>query len=308
MKIISYLQQGKPTYGFVTGTTSSHLLAVSAAQLMALAPANLASFIELCCSDPSMMASLAAALPSHVAAPVQYIDLLPCLPQPGKVICLGVNYVDHAAEGGNVVADYPTLFLRCSTSLAAHGNGIMRPAISSKLDYEAELAVVIGQRIYAADETQALNAVFGYSCFNDATLRDYQKRTSQWTIGKNFDRTGGFGPWIVPATELPPGCDGLHIESRLNGQVMQSANTRDMVFKVAQTLSLLSQCVTLEVGDVVVMGTPAGVGYARKPPVWLQPGDVIEIEIEGIGILKNSIIQAPHQMPATTAAPEMQAA
>ena len=163
------------------------------------------------------------------------------------------------------------------------------PAVSDKLDYEAELAVVIGRTTRGVSADAALEAVFGYACFNDATLRDYQRRTTQWTIGKNFDATGGFGPCLVTADELPPGCEGLHIESRLNGRVMQSADTRDMVFGVARTLALLSDCMTLEPGDVVVMGTPAGVGYARTPPVWMRPGDVIEIEIEGIGVLRNPV-------------------
>jgi len=150
--------------------------------------------------------------------------------------------------------------------------------------------VVIGRRTRFISEADALGAVFGYACFNDATLRDYQRRTTQWTIGKNFDATGGFGPCLVTADELPPGCTGLRIESRLNGQVMQSADTSDMVFGVARTISLLSEAVTLEPGDVIVMGTPAGVGYARTPPVWMQAGDVIEIEIERVGVLRNPVV------------------
>jgi 2-keto-4-pentenoate hydratase/2-oxohepta-3-ene-1,7-dioic acid hydratase in catechol pathway len=206
------------------------------------------------------------------------------------VICLGVNYVDHAKEGGNTVADYPALFLRCSTSLLAHGAPLKVPSISSSLDFEAELAVVIGRRTRFVSEADALEAVFGYACFNDATLRDYQRRTTQWTIGKNFDATGGFGPCLVTADELPPGGAGLRIESRLNGRVMQSANTSDMVFGVARTIALLSEAVTLEPGDVVVMGTPAGVGYARTPAVWMKAGDVIEVEIERVGVLRNPVV------------------
>jgi 2-keto-4-pentenoate hydratase/2-oxohepta-3-ene-1,7-dioic acid hydratase in catechol pathway len=157
------------------------------------------------------------------------------------------------------------------------------------LDYEAELALVIGKTTRNVSEADALDSVFAYACFNDATFRDYQRKTTQWTVGKNFDQTGGFGPHLVTADELPPGCVGLHIESRLNGQVMQSASTTDMVFHVAPTIAMMSACMTLEPGDVIVMGTPAGVGYARKPPVWMQPGDTIEIDIEGIGILSNQI-------------------
>lgn len=298
MKIISYARNSQTTYGIVTSSHATHLQAVPVAKLLSNAPATLEAFITLCDKDPSLLPSLTAGLTSQTDERVEWQDLLPCVPRPGKIICLGVNYIDHAAEGGNNVGDYPALFMRSSTSLVAHGNSIQRPAVSSNLDYEAELAVVISKRGYCFSEAEALSHVFGYSCFNDGTLRDYQKRTSQWTIGKNFDRTGGFGPWIVTADDLPAGCDGLHIESRLNGQVMQSATTSDMVFKVAHTLSMLSQSVTLEVGDVIVMGTPAGVGYARKPPVWMKPGDVIEIEIEGIGILKNSIADAPSSVSA----------
>jgi 2-keto-4-pentenoate hydratase/2-oxohepta-3-ene-1,7-dioic acid hydratase in catechol pathway len=252
-------------------------------------PATLLGFIARCAAEPGLQAAVAGRAAGQTPVAASTLALEPCIPQPGKIICLGVNYVDHAKEGGNTVADYPTLFLRCSTSLLAHGAPLRVPAISDKLDYEAELAVVIGRAARFVTEAQALDHVFGYACFNDATLRDYQRRTTQWTIGKNFDATGGFGPCLVTADELPPGCTGLRIQSRLNGQVMQSANTSDMVFGVARTLSLLSECVTLEPGDVVVMGTPAGVGYARTPPVWMKAGDTIEIDIEGVGVLSNPI-------------------
>ena len=173
--------------------------------------------------------------------------------------------------------------------MTAHGAPIKRPRASSKLDFEAELAVVIGKTSRHLTEANALEAVAGYSCFNDGSLRDYPRKTAQWTIGKNFDESGPFGPWLVPASELPPGAVGLKIESRLNGQVMQSSNTKYMLFPVVETLCLITEAITLEPGDVIIMGTPAGVGYARTPPVWMQPGDTIEIEIEGIGILSNSI-------------------
>ncbi len=179
--------------------------------------------------------------------------------------------------------------MRCTTSLLAHGAPLRIPKVSDKLDFEAELAVVIGKRARFVSEDEALDAVFGYACFNDATLRDYQRKTSQWTIGKNFDDTGALGPCIVTADELPAGCKGLHIESRLNGQVMQSADTSDMVFGVARTIALLSQSLTLEPGDLLVMGTPGGVGYARTPPVWMKAGDTIEIDIESIGVLSNPV-------------------
>lgn len=210
--------------------------------------------------------------------------------RPGKVVCLGLNYAAHAAEGGNAKPEYPAFFMRGAPSLIAHRAPLVRPRVSGNLDFEAELAVIIGQRARHLDETQALRAVAGYACFNDGTLRDYQRRSSQWTIGKNFDGTGAFGPWLVPAADLPAGAKGLKIESRLNGQVMQSDDTSHMIVTVVHALTLLTEVLTLEPGDVVAMGTPAGVGYARKPPVWMQPGDRIEIEIENVGLLSNPIV------------------
>lgn len=211
--------------------------------------------------------------------------------RPGKVICLGLNYAAHAAEGGNAAPEYPSFFMRGASSLIAHGAPLVRPRVSDKLDFEAELAVVIGRRARHLTEADALSAVAGYACFNDGTLRDYQRRTAQWTIGKNFDGTGGFGPWLVPAADLPPGAAGLKVESRLNGRVMQSDDTGHMIVTVARALVLLSEVLTLEPGDVIAMGTPSGVGYARTPPVWMQPGDRIEIEIEGVGLLANPVVQ-----------------
>ena len=287
MRLLSYEREEGDTWGVLTGAG-----VVGREHLGEALPPTLAGLVAACEQLPTLAGTLhtRAEVAAGRAVPLERLRLLPCIPQPGKVICLGVNYVDHAKEGGNTVADYPTLFLRCSTSLLAHGAPLRVPAISTKLDYEAELAVVIGRRTRFVSEADALSAVFGYACFNDATLRDYQRRTTQWTIGKNFDATGGFGPCVVTSDELPPGCTGLRIESRLNGQVMQSADTSDMVFGVARTISLLSECVTLEPGDVIVMGTPAGVGYARTPPVWMKAGDVIEIEIERVGLLRNPVV------------------
>jgi len=238
---------------------------------------------------PALAATLTQRAQCLAPTPMSSLDLLPCLPRPGKIICLGVNYIDHAKEGGNQVGDYPAIFMRCTTSLLAHGAPLLVPSVSSKLDFEAELAVIIGRRARWVSQADALGAVFGYACFNDGTLRDYQRKTTQWTIGKNFDGTGAFGPAIVTADELPPGAVGLKIESRLNGQVMQSADTTDMVFGVARTIALLSESLTLEPGDVLVMGTPGGVGYACTPPVWMKAGDSIEIEIESVGLLRNPI-------------------
>ncbi|WP_296950576.1 fumarylacetoacetate hydrolase family protein [uncultured Massilia sp.] len=221
--------------------------------------------------------------------PLAGLALAPVIPEPGKTVCLGLNYYDHAAESGRDKPVYPWFFLRATTSLLAHGAASPRPRVSEKFDYEAELAVVIGKRARHVKREDALDHVFGYACFNDISVRDYQKRTPQWTIGKNFDRTGAFGPVLVSADELPPGGAGLRIQSRLNGQVMQDANTRDMIWDVAETIALLTECLTLEPGDVIAMGTPAGVGQSRTPPVWMKAGDTIEVEIDGLGLLSNTI-------------------
>jgi acylpyruvate hydrolase len=284
MRLMSFADGGSGGWGVLIGDGL-----VEQARIDPALPASLLGFIERCEHTPALAQQVAARAASLLPTPLASHAALPCLPRPGKIICLGVNYVDHAKEGGNTVADYPALFLRCATSLLAHGAPLRVPRVSDKLDFEAELAVVIGRRTRFVSEAQALDCVFGYACFNDASLRDYQRRTTQWTIGKNFDATGAFGPHLVTADELPPGGVGLHIESRLNGRVMQSATTSDMVFGVARTIALLSECLTLEAGDVIVMGTPAGVGYARNPPVWMKPGDTIEIEIEGIGVLANPV-------------------
>jgi 2-keto-4-pentenoate hydratase/2-oxohepta-3-ene-1,7-dioic acid hydratase in catechol pathway len=215
----------------------------------------------------------------------------PLVPEPGKIICLGLNYFDHAKEGGRDKPEYPWFFYRGKSSLVAHGQAALCPKVSTRFDYEAELAVVIGRTVPRhVSKADALPYVFGYTCFNDMSVRDFQKRTPQWTIGKNFDATGGFGPVLVTADELPPGASGLRIQSRLNGQVMQDANTRDMIFPVDETIALLAQCMTLEPGDAIVMGTPAGVGQARTPPVWMKAGDSIEVEIEHIGVLRNPVV------------------
>ncbi|MES2415902.1 MAG: fumarylacetoacetate hydrolase family protein [Pseudomonadota bacterium] len=284
MKLISYAYQNAVRYGLLLDAG-----VVDLRPCLDGAPESINDFIALVSDRPGLLAQAQAAAATRQAVPLESVQLLPCIPRPSKIICLGVNYHDHAAEGGNKVADYPTIFFRGPSSLAAHGATIPIPSISTALDYEAELALVIGKTTFNVDEADALDSVFAYACFNDATFRDYQRRTTQWTVGKNFDQTGGFGPWLVTADELPAGCKGLHIESRLNGRVMQSASTTDMVFHVAQTIALMSACMTLEPGDVIVMGTPAGVGYARKPPVWMAEGDVIEIDIEKIGVLRNHI-------------------
>jgi len=215
--------------------------------------------------------------------------LLPLLRAPGKIICVGLNYAAHSAESGYEVPAYPTLFARFASSLTGHEAPLVMPRVSDQLDYEGELVAVIGRGGKDIPKDKALDHVAGYSIFNDASIRDYQFKTPQWTIGKNFDGTGAFGPFLVTPDELPPGCKGLRLRTRLNGQVMQEASTDDMMFGVAALVSILSEAMTLSPGDMIVTGTPSGVGFARKPPVFMKPGDVCEIEIEQVGILRNTV-------------------
>lgn len=218
---------------------------------------------------------------------------LPPVGNAPKIICVGLNYVDHSAESGFEQPAYPTLFSRFNTSLTAHEQAIEYPAVSQMLDYEGELAVVIGKPGRRIPKEQALSHVLGYSVFNDGSVRDYQFKTPQWIMGKNFDCTGAFGPDLVTADEVAPGARGLKLETRLNGRTVQSANTNDMVFDVESLIVIISEVMTLQAGDVIVAGTPAGIGHARQPPLYMRPGDVCEVEIEGIGLLRNRIEQAP---------------
>jgi acylpyruvate hydrolase len=217
------------------------------------------------------------------------VELLPPLPAPPKIICVGLNYADHSAESGFAVPTYPTIFARFASSLVGHGAPIVRPRVSDQLDYEGEVVAVIGRGGRHIPKASAVDHVCAYSLFNDASVRDYQTKAPQWTVGKNFDGTGAFGPHLVTADELPPGCRGLRIQTRLNGQVVQDASTDSLIFDVATLVSTLSEAFTLEPGDIIVTGTPSGVGLARKPPLWMKPGDVCEVEVERLGVLRNPI-------------------
>ena len=218
------------------------------------------------------------------------VTLRPVLSNPGKIICVGLNYADHSAESGFKQPDYPTLFGRFNSSLIAHGAPIVRPKLSEQLDYEGELVAVIGKGGRNIPKARALDHVVGYSIFNDASIRDYQFKSPQWTMGKNFDDTGAFGPTLVTSDELPPGCLGLKLVTRLNGHVVQSAMIDDMVFDVATQIALVSEAITLSPGDIFVTGTPSGVGLARKPPLWMKHGDICEVEIDQLGILRNPVV------------------
>ena len=217
------------------------------------------------------------------------VKVLPPVSNPEKIVCIGLNYVDHSAESGFKQPEFPTVFNRFNSSLIGDGAAIIKPPQSEQLDYEGELVAIIGKTARHVSEADALGYVVGYSIFNDASIRDYQFKAPQWTPGKNFDGTGAFGPCFVTADELPLGCVGLTLQTRLNGAVVQKASISDMVFSVAKLVSILSSFMTLKPGDVIVTGTPSGVGLARKPPLWMKPGDVVEVEIEKIGVLRNMI-------------------
>jgi 2-keto-4-pentenoate hydratase/2-oxohepta-3-ene-1,7-dioic acid hydratase in catechol pathway len=232
----------------------------------------------------------AAQAPSVAAADVA---LLPPLLEPGKIVCVGINYASHADETGSKRADFPVLFPRWPNSLVGHGEALLKPTVSEQLDYEGELVAVIGRGGRNIARDKALEHVFGYSIFNDASVRDYQRRTSQFTPGKNFDGTGGFGPEIVSADELPPGATGLRLQTRVAGETLQDASTAELIFDVGDLVHLVSTVMTLEPADIIVTGTPAGVGAARKPPRWLRVGEVVEVEIEGIGTLRNLVEAGP---------------
>jgi acylpyruvate hydrolase len=231
-----------------------------------------------------------AALSSAPTFALDSVEFRPPIIRPNKIICVGLNYRDHTQESGYQQPEYPTLFTRFTTSFVGHLAPIVRPRVSAALDFEGELVAVIGRAGRHIDPQDALSHIAGYSVFNDGSVRDYQHRTPQWTVGKNFDSTGAFGPVFVTADELPPGARGLSLQTRLNDEVVQSSNTNLMIFDVATLVSITSEAMTLLPGDLIVTGTPAGVGHSRNPRLYMKPGDVVEVEIEGIGILRNSIV------------------
>ncbi|MES2939660.1 MAG: fumarylacetoacetate hydrolase family protein [Pseudomonadota bacterium] len=283
MRICSVLSRGKRT---IAARRGGELVDVSAQNPDA--PTGMEGFLALPDARQRIDRALRTQSGAYLLDPAE-VSFLPVVERPGKLLCLGLNYKDHAAEIGMPVPDYPILFMRSATSLAGHDTPMVLPRLSQQLDFEAELAVVIGKRAHNVKAADAHDHVFGVACFNDGSLRDYQFRASQWTPGKNFDRTGGFGPDIVTLDELPRDPDQLAISCRLNGQVVQKSNTNQHVFGVRESVEILSSLMTLEPGDVISLGTPSGVGSARKPQLWMKAGDVCEVEIEGVGVLRNAI-------------------
>lgn len=250
-----------------------------------------ASLRELLQSTDALAGVKGAMTRATQRIPVSQAAYLPPVIDPSKAIAVGLNYVDHAAESPYKDAPkYPVLFHRFPQSWVAHNQPLVRPHVSEQFDYEGEMVIVIGKPGRYIAKERALEHVAGYSIFNDGSIRDYQFKSTQWMMGKNFDATGAFGPEFVTVDELPPGAGGLQLKTRLNGQVLQDANTRDMIFDVATLIGVCSEAMTLLPGDIIISGTPSGVGFARKPPIWMKPGDICEVEIEGIGTLRNSVV------------------
>lgn len=217
------------------------------------------------------------------------VQFLPVIPNPDKVLCVGVNYRPHIEEMGRPIPDYPVVFVRFPGSQTGHGQALVKPRVSKKYDYEGELAVVIGKRARHVGRSEALDCIAGYSCFMDGSVRDWQSHTPQFTAGKNFAQSGSMGPWLVTRDEVPDPAD-LTINTRLNGALMQDGRLADLLFDIPALIEYCSTFTELLPGDIIATGTPGGVGAARTPPVWLEQGDSVEVEIPGIGLLVNSVV------------------
>ena len=283
MKIISFVRKGRASYGAVVSGGIIDLggrLSPNAGSLSAALTDDLMA---------EAMAYIAGRKPEFTWSD---ITLLPVIPDPSKILCIGLNYQKHKIETGRPDVDYPTVFTRFADSQVAHGQPMMKPAFSNRFDYEGEMAVIIGRGGRHIEQADALDYVAGYACYNDGSIRDWQRRTSQFTPGKNFPSSGGFGPFMVTPDEVGD-YRKLPIQTRLNGQVMQEASLTDLIFSVEELISYCSEFTPLSPGDVIVSGTPGGVGDRRDPPVYMVAGDTVEVEIGCLGILSNPVIDEP---------------
>jgi 2-keto-4-pentenoate hydratase/2-oxohepta-3-ene-1,7-dioic acid hydratase in catechol pathway len=277
MRLTSFTHGGRAGFGAVLGEEIADL-----AGLLPGAPGRLRDALAL---DPAL---LRAALPGAPRLKLAQVALRPPIPDPDKIVCVGINYRSHAGETGRAVTETPSLFIRLARTLVAPGGTILRPRVSTHLDFEGELAVVVGRGGRHIPRAEALAHVAGYACFNDASVRDWQKQSV--TAGKNFEATAPFGPWIVTADEIPDPA-ALTLETRLNGQVVQHAPVSALIHDVPALIAYVSGFTRLEPGDVIATGTPEGVGSRRVPPLWMQAGDVVEVEISGIGTLRNTVAE-----------------
>jgi len=280
MKLVSFETAGRAAYGVLSDA--------GIIDLPRLLRGSCPTIVDFIRDRPSVEAQLATAKADYALGDVK---LLPVVPNPGKIVCIGLNYEAHKAEGVRDPNDKPMLFARWPEGLIAEGDDMIIPRVSDKLDFEAEMYVVIGKDTgrYLPVE-KALDTVFGYSCMNEGSVRDWQRHSSQVTAGKNFEGTGAVGPWLVTADEIPDP-QALDIELRLNGTVMQKANTRDMIWSIAEIIAYVTNWLPLKAGDCIATGTPEGVGSRRTPPVFMAPGDVVEVEIEKIGVLRNNVVK-----------------
>jgi 2-keto-4-pentenoate hydratase/2-oxohepta-3-ene-1,7-dioic acid hydratase in catechol pathway len=279
MRLASFIADGRPGYGVVREDGIVNL----ATRLGDRAP-TLRRLLEA--------GMLAAAHDRQRGAPdlkLEAVTFAPVIPDPDKIICIGLNYRDHVAETGRTETEKPALFARFAGSQVGHGQPLVRPRVSEQFDYEGELAVIIGKGGRHIGEADALNHVAGYACYNEGSVRDWQRHTSQFLAGKSFAGTGGFGPWMVTTDEISDP-QALTLETRLNGQVVQHTTTDLMITTVRGMIAYISTILPLLPGDVIVSGTPGGVGMKRNPPLFMKPGDVAEVEISGIGVLRNPVV------------------
>ena len=279
MKLISFQHNGIDSYGAVTGERIVNLREVFA---------DRATDLKTLIAADLLTEAAAAAAKTTATLPMSEVRLLPVIPNPGKIVCVGLNYGEHVRETGREITEQPTLFLRVAESQVAHGDDIVLPPESTKLDYEGEIAVVIGRGGRRIAEADAWNHIAGYACYNDGSIRDWQTATPQWTAGKNFWRTGGFGPWMVTRDDIKDN-QVMTLVTRLNGQEMQRTTTDKLIHSIPQQIAHISAFMPLAAGDVIVTGTPGGVGAKRTPPVWMKAGDIVEVEIDAIGVLRNGV-------------------
>jgi 2-keto-4-pentenoate hydratase/2-oxohepta-3-ene-1,7-dioic acid hydratase in catechol pathway len=280
MRYASFAVAGRATYGLVD-EQGRYLPAP--ADFQARHP-DLKSVIAAGALDALAGAARAGSAP----LPPAQVRLLPVIPNPGKILCVGLNYKTHVAETKRADSEYPSIFVRFADTLAAHGEPLQRPAFSERFDFEGELALIIGKGGRDIAKENAFAHIAGYACFNDVSVRDWQRHTHQWTPGKNFPGTGPLGPFMA-TREAVPDIDKLTLETRLNGAVMQHASVADLIFTVPVILNYISRFTPLSAGDVIATGTPGGVGDRREPPVYMKEGDVVEVEITGLGVLKNTV-------------------
>jgi len=276
MKLASYLLDGEEAFGIVTdaGVITASRQAGGAHRTLreALAAGNLDAVRRTATGKPIELAD---------------VKFLPLIPQPDKIVCVGINYRDHAAETGRAVEPQPQIFMRVTNTLLGHGDALVRPSVSECFDFEGELAVVIGKRGRYVPAAKALDYVAGYTCFVDGSVRDFQKHAV--AAGKNFPATGPLGPWMTTANEIPDPSK-LTLSTRLNGKEMQHSGLDMLINTVPQVIAYVSTVTPLEPGDIIATGTPAGVGHKRNPPLWMKPGDTLEVEISGIGTLRNPVV------------------